>query len=180
MSSCPSLEVLDVWTISGTDMVQIAQIQQDDGEEFETIENIVFAEDWVCLGLKTLSVIFELSSRRQDVEASNSADARKLERQRRLEQDYVFQQLSRLTRLEKLDISCQSEPVPSVDLRMESRGGGLNKLASLNRLELFHFYRTDQKLSKEEIDWMLKHWPKLRYSIGHSIVIFNDAAKKTN
>ncbi|KAF9994715.1 hypothetical protein BGZ79_000498 [Entomortierella chlamydospora] len=79
-----------------------------------------------------------------------------------LHQEQAFRQLSRLTRLDELNIKNQSDfRSESLDLRLESRGGSLQRLASLKRLKSFNFTNTIQELSRWEIGWMFKHWPRL-------------------
>ncbi|KAF9999013.1 hypothetical protein BGZ80_010504 [Entomortierella chlamydospora] len=166
LSSCFSLEILEARLISGTDLVRIGQVEQDGANGPETTENIFLGDDWVCLGLKSLTVNFEMTDNSNREELDDPIGVERLERQHKLEQVHVFRQLSRLTRLEKVNIRSMHKHSQSLDLRLESRGGGLDKLASLKRLEWFQFDWTAQELSREEIDWMLEHWPRLRIVIG--------------
>ncbi|KAF9343603.1 hypothetical protein BGX26_005478, partial [Mortierella sp. AD094] len=116
-----------------------------------------------------LTMHFELTEYRRDVELDDSVGARRLKRQWELEQGLAFRQLSRLTRLKRLkilDIIPQEEIDYGLDLKLESRGGGLDKLASLIRLKVFNFNYVVQEMSNKEMDWMLKHWPKLEVMDG--------------
>ncbi|KAF9999015.1 hypothetical protein BGZ80_010384 [Entomortierella chlamydospora] len=168
MTSCPSLEVIEAWLIRGRDLVRLKRLNQGGGiGSTVTTEDVVSGGDWVCLGLKSLSMEFSLCRYKQDVEQWDPVGAARFAQRVRLEQEYAFQQLSRLTRLEKLNIKSRgNSPIRSFDLRLESNGGGLDKLASLKRLEYFNFIHTVQDLSDLELNWMLDHWPRLQTMIG--------------
>ncbi|KAF9984733.1 hypothetical protein BGZ65_012735 [Modicella reniformis] len=77
-------------------------------------------------------------------------------------QPLVFDQLSRLTRIENLTLYEEYYRIAgfqkSFDLRLEC---GLHKLATLRRLTVFQFSCTTQRMGMEEIEWMLKHWRSL-------------------
>ncbi|KAF9347456.1 hypothetical protein BGX26_001045 [Mortierella sp. AD094] len=105
MSNRPSLEVLDTYWICGDDLVQIDFSEPSDASGLIKTENIVLGEDWVCLGLKSLSVEFALGPHRDFFwigrPSSRSADLAAR----------GFRQLSRLTRLEELNIESQTDSI---------------------------------------------------------------------
>ncbi|KAF9986367.1 hypothetical protein BGZ65_007874 [Modicella reniformis] len=79
-------------------------------------------------------------------------------------QPLVFEQLARLTQLQKLYVTWNpkpnledDEPVfqGSVDLRLDY---GLGKLSSLRMLREISFVDTVQQMGEQEIDWILEHW----------------------
>ncbi|KAF9984732.1 hypothetical protein BGZ65_012734, partial [Modicella reniformis] len=107
--------------------------------------DVAEGQPWVCLRLKELDTGFIFSP-------SNIHHVQPL----------VFDQLSRLTRIEKLTSyesyyrsACFQE---SFDLRLEC---GLHKLATLRRLTDIRFYCRTQRMGMEEIEWILKHWRSL-------------------
>ncbi|KAG0253846.1 hypothetical protein BG011_006133 [Mortierella polycephala] len=73
----------------------------------------------------------------------------------------IFERLSGLTRLKKLDISdtVYGRFWRSLDLRV---GNGLELLASLHDMEEIHFQGTCQAMGVRDLEWMGKHWPKLK------------------
>lgn len=83
-------------------------------------------------------------------------------------QPLVFDQLSRLTRMENLELDYYARPFAlsrqptfqeTVDLRLTM---GLGKLSTLQELEKFSFDDTKQMMGKREIEWILEHWKYLR------------------
>ncbi|KAF9202420.1 hypothetical protein BGZ49_007418 [Haplosporangium sp. Z 27] len=167
LSTCPSLEVVEFSSIGGIDLVKIDRVITNDANGDAAItDNIVLAKDWVCLGLKSLSINIKMSRPLYGPGQDDFIDAQQLEKQQKLEQVHAFRQLSRLEQLTKLDIKCLETLGKSLDLRLESFGGHLEKLASLKRLEIFKFERTCQQMSKDEIHWMFEHWPRLRAGNG--------------
>ncbi|KAF8985113.1 hypothetical protein BGZ46_005898 [Entomortierella lignicola] len=94
------------------------------------------------------------------------------------EQEHAFRQLSRLTRLERLVINGRDvRSTDSLDLRLQSRGGNLEKLATLRRLVTFDFDYTTQAMSELEISWMLERWPRLRGLMGSFSGIYHEDKK---
>ncbi|KAF9414089.1 hypothetical protein BGZ76_004924, partial [Entomortierella beljakovae] len=74
-------------------------------------------------------------------------------------------QLSRLTRLKKLDISTQFWQANlgyHLDLRLATKDYGLQQLSTLKELEEFSFQHTRQWLREVDIRWMVENWPKLK------------------
>ncbi|KAF9169123.1 hypothetical protein BGX21_007278 [Mortierella sp. AD011] len=157
LSGCLSLETLDVNVIQGTDLVRIEP-------ESEAPEAVVLGKDWVCLKLRSLSVYFDLSSTGADIDQSTSEGKERFNRQRQLEQEHAFRQLSRLKGLKTLvfhDRLNRGSVKQSLELKLKSRVGELDQLSTLTELETIQFDDTDQDMSEEEIDWMSEHWPKL-------------------
>ncbi|KAF9344582.1 hypothetical protein BGX26_004149 [Mortierella sp. AD094] len=157
LSGCPSLETLDVNVIQGTDLARIES-------ESEASEAVVVGKDWVCLKLKYLAVYFDLSSKGADIDQSTPEGEKRFKRQQQLEQEHAFRQLSRLSGLKTLifyDRVSRGAVKRSLELKLKSRGGELDQLSALKKLESIQFDDTDQDMSEEEIDWMGEHWPKL-------------------
>ncbi|KAF9997791.1 hypothetical protein BGZ65_006638, partial [Modicella reniformis] len=109
--------------------------------------DIVEGHPWVCFGIQQLRTLIHF----------NSITIRQV-------QPIVFDQLSRLTRLEVLNLS-YLDPMgvrfgdDLLDLRLES---GLDKLSSLRLLRVIEFPSTKQSMDEQEIDWILEHWKFLR------------------
>ncbi|KAF9940194.1 hypothetical protein BGZ65_007846 [Modicella reniformis] len=107
--------------------------------------DVAEGQPWVCLGLEKLDIGFEF----EPLTIHH-------------DQPLVFDQLSKLTRIEKMSFYFGPHgfgaPKESFDFRLEY---GLHKLATLRRLSVFRFYRTTQRMGMEEIDWMLNHWKSL-------------------
>ncbi|KAF9199901.1 hypothetical protein BGZ49_009939 [Haplosporangium sp. Z 27] len=146
-----------------TELARIEEVVSSDGEEVETAEKIVLGDNWICLGLKSLTMAFTVSKSGKRLD---SVYTTRVERQRKLEQEHAFRQLSRLSRLEVLNISHHSSNHDTLDVRLESRGGGLEGLASLKSLEQFLFYGTSPDVNEDDINWMVEHWPRLRVMFG--------------
>ncbi|KAF9207319.1 hypothetical protein BGZ49_000734 [Haplosporangium sp. Z 27] len=161
LTGCPSLESLQAKAILGTDLVRIVD---DDPKDPTAPERLILGKDWVCLKLKRLVVHFDLSSARAHIDQSTPEGKTRFKRQQELEQYHAFRQVSRLTELEALDFrgdATISQGKKCLNLKLRSRGGELEQLASLKKLSHIEFYSTEQDMTEEEIDWMLEHWPKL-------------------
>ncbi|KAF9344938.1 hypothetical protein BGX26_003732 [Mortierella sp. AD094] len=165
LTDCPSLVTLITGRIYGPSLIQVNKFKADGAEGSGVTEEVVLGKDWVCLGLRHLSLYFEPNGY-----ASKAVQ--------RLEQEHLFRQLSRLTQLESLVLLADEEGDSYIpDLRLESSGGNLDKLTSLKRLETFSFQCTNQMLRKEEIHWMVEHWPSLKSVKG--VFQTNDQYDKT-
>ncbi|KAF9363070.1 hypothetical protein BGX34_004959 [Mortierella sp. NVP85] len=116
--------------------------------------DIVQGQPWVCLGLRELSVFFAFDP--STIEFS---------------QTLVMDQLSRLTRLEELNLAWErpsgatQDPMfqESIDLRLEN---DLGRLRNLRRLRHISFTFTKQKMGEQEISWILEHWRSLELLFG--------------
>ncbi|KAF9927703.1 hypothetical protein BGZ65_006650 [Modicella reniformis] len=51
----------------------------------------------------------------------------------------------------------------TLELSLES---GLDQLKALKNLELFGFGRVDHRITKKELEWMARSWPKLKIMCG--------------
>ncbi|KAG0298096.1 hypothetical protein BGZ98_000322, partial [Dissophora globulifera] len=130
--------------------------------------DIVCGRPWVCTKMEDLDMTIVFDPEETD----------------RL-QPLVFEQLSKLTALEYLDLSGRAiaadmdssrggededlsdigdsfhryaKLMPykrSIDLRLEM---GLDKLATLRLLKRLRFLGTTQRIGKDEVEWMLKNW----------------------
>ncbi|KAF9089947.1 hypothetical protein BGX23_006344 [Mortierella sp. AD031] len=126
-------------------------------EDFETYQISLSdlqstLQPWACQGLKRLKVFFASDP---DEPGNNTL---------------LFEQLSRLRRLESLDVGLntayglngQDIDERASQWRLDS---GISQLSTLTRLERFNFANTKQELREEDVEWMLEHWPLLE-SIG--------------
>ncbi|KAF9124431.1 hypothetical protein BGW39_008210 [Mortierella sp. 14UC] len=132
-------------------------------------EGTLLGGDWVCLGLKKLALNFSLGGRYMLLNSKSPDSSVRLEKQRDLEQEHTFRQLSRLTHLEKLQMINVIEEAPflhGVNLKLKARGGRLEDLATLTRLDTINFAGTKQWLEEEEVTWMWEHWPRLMFILG--------------
>ncbi|KAG0219171.1 hypothetical protein BGX31_011374 [Mortierella sp. GBA43] len=100
---------------------------------------------WVCLKLKALNMSFWFDQH-------THSDF----------QPFVFDQLSRLTRLQDLFVwtikDAEADSSPNLDFRLES---GLDKLSTLSSLRIVCLSEVDQNMTDLEIDWILEHWTNL-------------------
>jgi hypothetical protein len=155
LSGCPHLEVFKARQILDTDLVQVKPIGGTTPWNSQSAEQVVFSKDWVCLGLKTLSLFFDFNTKMMDTAPDQSQILQKIV------QDHAFRQLSRLTMLESLNISGNiGDVADSLDLRLQSRGGKLEQLATLTKLKSFQCSSSQKKLmiSQLELDWMESTW----------------------
>ncbi|KAF9095995.1 hypothetical protein BGX27_001183, partial [Mortierella sp. AM989] len=166
MANCPLLEYLRLNTISGTDLARIEKVDQGNQSMGENTGQVILGEDWICLGIKTLQLQFDLSSKTMDIDRNTPEGEAMFQCQQQLEQYHVFRQIGRLTRLQDLFISksrFNRENERSLDLRLEANGGSLEGLTALKELQSIEFYDTNQELGRDEIDWMLSQLPCLKY-----------------
>ncbi|KAF9172781.1 hypothetical protein BGX21_002504 [Mortierella sp. AD011] len=163
MTGCPMLESLTLNTISGTDLVRVVEVDQENQDGFEDTDQVIVGEDWVCLGLKELKIEFDLSSKEMNIDCDTPKGEAMFQRQQHLEQYHTFRQIGRLTHLRSLNISRSESAMNerTLDLRLGSNGGGLEGMIALKDLIFLYFENTMQELSKEEINWMNSHLPEL-------------------
>ncbi|KAF9089927.1 hypothetical protein BGX23_006351 [Mortierella sp. AD031] len=115
------------------------------------------SRNWACTGLKLLRMY--IASDPNDPEAD----------------ELVFEQLSRLHRLEELQtkkINIHNLPMElrnpleqqrSIQLRLDS---GFAHLATLKRLKIFKFESTYQRMGSEEVAWILQNWTTIQEITG--------------
>ncbi|KAK3823265.1 MAG: hypothetical protein J3Q66DRAFT_424904 [Benniella sp.] len=108
---------------------------------------IMRGKPWVCLGLKILELAFCF-------DPSTTVGKH---------QPLVFDQLSKLTRLEEWHIVGPSGFAGTVDLRIEN---GLAKLSTLKRLRTITARDIVERMGDAEVDWMLEHWKHLEVFNG--------------
>jgi len=108
---------------------------------------VMGGKPWVCLGLKVLALAFCF-------DPSTTVGKH---------QPLVFDQLSKLTRLEEWHIVGPSGFAGTVDLRIES---GLAKLSTLKRLRAITAQHIVERMGDAEVDWMLEHWKHLEVFNG--------------
>ena len=99
----------------------------------------------------------------------------------------VYDQLARLIRLKHLDLGYESRnpwtgdsadwyevdgerrisyPCPTFDTLELSLESGLDRLATLTRLEMFGFECVNQRIGRKELEWMARCWPRLELMYG--------------
>ncbi|KAK3810179.1 MAG: hypothetical protein J3Q66DRAFT_373217 [Benniella sp.] len=104
--------------------------------------DITQGRPWTCLKLKLLKLGF-------------CFDPSTIDRM----QPLVLDQLSRLTRLEDLEVySWRQEPLnfqEGFDLRLEH---GLGKLSTLRQLRILDLGDSKQNMGEQEVDWIIEHW----------------------
>ncbi|KAF9347455.1 hypothetical protein BGX26_001044 [Mortierella sp. AD094] len=119
------------FTIRGTELAQIDQVEVEDAKGGRTTESIALGKDW------SLHLHTKFSTCYLDMGQDDSVGATRFGRQQMLEQEHTPRQLSQLKRLEKLVIICfGEEPHRGLDLILESHGGGLDKTRILNQEEM--------------------------------------------
>ncbi|KAF9406675.1 hypothetical protein BGZ76_006291 [Entomortierella beljakovae] len=152
LSSCPSLENLNADIIGGVDLVRV--MPTDDRGSVQIEVN----RDWVCLGLQSLGLFFEMSRSINGDDVDEKAKSNSL-LQQKLEQMHAFRQLSRLHALVSLDISGgwkETARSESLQLRLGSHDGGLERLETLKGLRSF---KAIGPIDVESVAWMKKCWP---------------------
>ncbi|KAK3810180.1 MAG: hypothetical protein J3Q66DRAFT_415520 [Benniella sp.] len=123
--------------------------------------DIVQGRPWVCLQLKLLSLGFRFDSTTFDQM-----------------HPLVLDQLSRLTRLEDLELyswrQSPSQFQETIDLRLEH---GLGKLSTLRLLRILEIGAAKQRMGLQEIDWMIEHWKCLVRIYGKLNVVEAEVEK---
>ncbi|KAG0215193.1 hypothetical protein BGX31_000899 [Mortierella sp. GBA43] len=138
LESCPSLEHIAGTTISGQDIID--------------------SQLWVCHRLKKFEVLICM-----DITKPQTARAVYTEDDKR-QCHQVFERLSQLRQLKVLNMgtpfllgNLNETPVTlPLDLRM-----GLGHLSTLRDLEWIEYHGT-QRMRLVDVEWMLRHWTKLR------------------
>ncbi|KAG0220456.1 hypothetical protein BGX31_011005 [Mortierella sp. GBA43] len=146
MTNCPNLRSLKGGRIEASDILDISKYEEI---IYQATRMQPRPQDWTCTNLQHLEVFI------------CGLEDKPLEWHRR-----VFEQLSRLTRLEKLyigDISSFTEYRGGLDLRLEA---GLGALKSLRQLKELRFWGLWQKMREGDVKWMLDTWPRLRVIDG--------------
>ncbi|KAG0340783.1 hypothetical protein BG004_006277 [Podila humilis] len=122
-----------------------------------SISNLSDGNEWICLKMKELSLFI-----------CGLTDAGpKVNRK-------VFTQIGRLTQLRKLNVGTSGglrfEEMArnsawrrdGLNCRVTPKGeGGLDELATLRDLQEFSMVGLEQHLEIEDVQWMVRHWPKL-------------------
>ncbi|KAF9429418.1 hypothetical protein BGZ76_001322 [Entomortierella beljakovae] len=89
----------------------------------------------------------------------------------------VFSQLSELKKLEYLDIGPHgTSGRGGLDLRLSA---GLGELATLKRLETLQFFVLRQEMAREDVEWMIQAWPRLK-TVNGKPHFQNDKAEELN
>ncbi|KAF9348420.1 hypothetical protein BGX34_002493 [Mortierella sp. NVP85] len=114
-------------------------------------QDILDGQPWICeQSLEVLFASFGLTSH-QDTD---------------YHQRQVIQRISRLTNLKELTLAHDQDDA-SLDLRLEN---GLQQLVTLKRLEKLWLYSTTQRLSVQDVEWMISNWKNLTevglYNLG--------------
>lgn len=188
LTSCPGLEMFGANVLFGTELVRYGAPTKEGSDDNEidltspdyeydmsvsafmgSGTGILLGDDWVCLGLKSLALNFALGGRNIHLKDTSSESQAAMQKQYDLEQEHTFRQLARLTKLENLHmINATGEPpfVQGVNLNLRTKGGRLEDLAPLTKLDTFNFAGTRQLLDEEELNWMWEHWPRLLFIMG--------------
>ncbi|KAK3840333.1 MAG: hypothetical protein JOS17DRAFT_726756 [Linnemannia elongata] len=144
------------------------------------IRDIRRGEPWVCIRMKNLRFSFNLWLEKGDVDWRDFAsspladtDQDELETTRFIQDQHcVFDQLSRVTALECLDVqvfplrlnvvagSGGSEVLHYGELDFRT-SHGLEMLSTLKELRYLNFCGTSQRLQREDVEMMVEQWPQL-------------------
>ncbi|KAG0049423.1 hypothetical protein BGZ83_005773 [Gryganskiella cystojenkinii] len=153
MESCPHLRVLRAGHLS--------------------VGDIRRGQPWVCLGLQSLSLRFDLQEDRIfDDNRSNTTETEEMyvptERERvdyARSQHYMFSQLSELVLLEELVSIPLQAAGPDYNetwhLDFQVRFG-LDTLSSLKRLKRLEISFTRQQMHMGDVAWIVEHWKQLQ------------------
>ncbi|KAG0355920.1 hypothetical protein BG005_005151 [Podila minutissima] len=113
---------------------------------------------WICQGLHSLEVGLQLNNCEALRENSSTA---------KIARDFM-KQLGALTQLRDLSLSvyeyigsweCLTWPFFQLAVGVEN---GIEQLFKLSQLEDVQFSRIFHRAGAEEVNWMVKHWPRLR------------------
>ncbi|KAF9147853.1 hypothetical protein BG015_010438 [Linnemannia schmuckeri] len=151
MESCPHLQVLRAGHLSVGDMRR--------------------GRPWVCLGLKSLSLRFDMQEDRVEDVSDNHINITRsatMERERddyEKSQRYVFSRISELVLLEELtSIPLQAAgpdfyKIWNLDFQLQY---GLGALSTLHRLKRLNISFTKQQMTVDDVDWMIRKWKSLQ------------------
>ncbi|KAF9431682.1 hypothetical protein BGZ76_011840 [Entomortierella beljakovae] len=172
LSHCFLLEEFDAYKINCIDLAKIDLSNKAfDPNNPTTYENIILGEDWVCVGLRNLELFFNMSVDDFGKELRSRKDRIIVQQQQhKLQERHAFRQLSRLTKLETLSFSTaaiwDSKNQKGLEMKLMSQGGELDQLESLRNIKSIDFTGTSQTMGIEDIDWMILHFPKLKFLRG--------------
>ncbi|KAF9426268.1 hypothetical protein BGZ94_006749 [Podila epigama] len=145
LSSCPKLETFAADVLRGVDVVRGAP--------------------WVCLGLKSLTIHFDLDGTILEDDRSSFTKAEARTR----EQKAVCEQLGRLVWIQRLHLcrsTSRTASRQSLDFRLRAKGGILEDLKGLCKLQYLNFHDTEQAMDVEDQSWMFENWPSLLFIMG--------------
>ncbi|KAG0220458.1 hypothetical protein B0O80DRAFT_135185 [Mortierella sp. GBAus27b] len=154
MTHCSTVRILQAGTVEACDILGIAMDEATLGTEIEPRpppqqqqQQQQHSEDWICTNLVQLNICI------------SGLQGKPLEWHQR-----VFQQLAKLTKLERLYLRPIQllDDVGGLDLRLEA---GIGALASLKRLKELSF-QGKQQMEEQDVRWMLDAWPKLELLAG--------------
>jgi len=150
LSSCPHLVhvhcagLLHAQDILGIDNITTGWLYQDQLEW-------IHPPEWACKNLQVLEIgICGLQFRTQEW------------------QRVVLKQLAKLEQLRVLDVADYTDTLnirsqDGLDLSLTT---GLDILSSLTRLERLGFHSLRQEMTKHDVEWMIKVWPRLSSVCG--------------
>jgi len=126
-------------------------------QQGEWLSGDAMSPTWVCLGLQFLQVsVQEVNRLSENLQAQLTSD-----------EWLVYQQLALLTELQTLSLGGYDMSTwfrrQTLSLTLES---GLDQLKTLKNLRVFNFSCMDHRLTVEEVEWMMEHWPRLRKVTG--------------
>ncbi|KAF8975714.1 hypothetical protein BGZ46_008906 [Entomortierella lignicola] len=135
-------------------MEETQEYEEEGSESSQTLITTMTAlqplqKDWVCLDIRSLSLFI------------GGFEGKPRDWQRR-----VLHQIAKLVKLEQINIGSYHfnfNPADGLDLRLEA---GLDILGSLVNIEDFSFSGLSPEMEEEEVRWMIKAWPELKYVGG--------------
>jgi hypothetical protein len=157
--NCPNLLSLKAST------VKVSELVISD----PSTNQIAAHQDWVCLNIKSLELYFDMSSNRDET-ATDDEDQVSIGK--KIKQEFVIRQLSRLIQLESLDISprnytrrsynlsivISAELPESLNLTLHRPDGKLEMLGTLKKLKRFSHVCTFDTCGIIEHRWMEDNW----------------------
>ncbi|KAF9430359.1 hypothetical protein BGZ76_000861 [Entomortierella beljakovae] len=161
LTQCPSLEIFKANRIHGAVLVRIGQV---DPSTYD-VDAVTLGQDWVCPNLRWLVLSFESggSTGIIDTKIPRSEREKLMELQRILAQKHVLRQLSRLTELRWLCFKFSEDYLyQTLNLKLKSRGGELDQLSTLKKLERIDLGSEPLDFTEGEIDWMGGNWPYIK------------------
>ncbi|KAF9345413.1 hypothetical protein BGX26_003155, partial [Mortierella sp. AD094] len=127
------------------------------GKDAFSIQNDGVHRPWVCTSMRELALCIEFK------QTSTTEEQEEKDRIMFL----VFEQLSRLTNLEKLQLGGSvAVKIPrgcGIELLLSK---GFGKLSNLQEMKRIAVYNTEQEMGEDEVRWMIEHWRKLEIFEG--------------
>jgi len=129
----------------------LTTVRRQDGYQDQPLPELIHQLEWACKNLQILEIgLCGLQFRTQEWQRA------------------VLKQLAKLEQLRVLDVADYTDTLnirsqDGLDLSLTT---GLDILSSLTRLERLGFHSLRQEMTKHDVEWMIKVWPRLSSVCG--------------